>query len=77
MALLWLATCLETKAIILKGVGSNFCVAVQAELVAQFLCCIPLAGIEALLTWLKPAVPQDEQDHLLAQVNVVDLLTFR
>jgi len=40
----------------------------QAELVAQFLCCIPLAGIEALLTWLKPAVPQEEQDQLLAQV---------
>jgi hypothetical protein len=37
--------------------------------VAQFLCCIPLAGIEALLTWLKPAVPQEEQDQLLAQVG--------
>ena len=41
----------------------------QAELVAQFLCCIPLAGIEALLTWLKPSVPQEEQDQLLAQVG--------
>jgi len=38
--------------------------------VAQFLCCIPLAGIGALLTWLKPAVPQEEQDQLLAQVTL-------
>ena len=45
----------------------------QAELVAQFLCCIPLAGIEALLTWLKPSVPQEEQDQLLAQVGSLNL----
>lgn len=41
----------------------------QAELVAQFLCCIPLAAIEAVLSWLKPAIPQEEQDHLLSQVR--------
>ena len=46
---------------------AHFSVAEQAELVAQFLCCIPLAAVEAVLAWLKPAVPQAEQEDLLAQ----------
>ncbi len=30
----------------------------QAELVAQFLYCIPLATVERVLAWLKPTVPR-------------------
>ena len=41
----------------------------QATLVAQFLCCIPLATVEAVLAWLKPQVPEEEQQELLAQVG--------
>ena len=48
---------------------AHFSVAEQAELVAQFLCCIPLAAVEAVLAWLKPAVPQAEQEELLAQAR--------
>ena len=40
----------------------------QADLVAQFLCCIPLATIEVVLAWLKPIVPEAEQQELLRQV---------
>ena len=40
----------------------------QAELVAQFLCCIPLTTVDVVLSWLKPAVPAHEQEQLLAQV---------
>ena len=40
----------------------------QAELVAQFLCCIPLTTVDAVLSWLKPSVPQQEQEELLQQV---------
>ena len=36
---------------------------------AQFLCCIPLATVEAVLAWLKPQVPEGEQQELLAQVG--------
>ena len=41
----------------------------QAELVAQFLCCIPLTTVDVVLSWLKPAVPAHEQEQLLAQVS--------
>ena len=41
----------------------------QATLVTQFLCCIPLATVEAVLAWLKPQVPEEEQQELLAQVR--------
>lgn len=41
----------------------------QAELVAQFLCCIPLAAVEVVLAWLKPVVPEDEQQELLGHVS--------
>lgn len=30
----------------------------QAELIAQFLCCIPLEAVEGILVWLKPGIPQ-------------------
>jgi zinc finger-like protein len=46
----------------------HFSCAEQAELVAQFLYCIPLATVEQVLAWLKPSVPQWElvelMDHL-------------
>lgn len=45
-------------------------VVVQAELVAQFLCCIPLAAVEVVLAWLKPVVPEDEQLELLGHVSL-------
>ena len=45
-------------------------VCLQAELVAQFLCCIPLAAVEVVLAWLKPVVPDDEQRELLGHVRV-------
>ncbi len=41
----------------------------QAELVAQFLCCIPLATVEVVLAWLKPVVPEEEQAELLNHVS--------
>ena len=41
----------------------------QAELVAQFLCCIPLATVEVVLAWLKPVVPEEEQIELLNHVS--------
>ena len=40
----------------------------QAELVAQFLCCIPLSTIEVVLAWLRPIVPEAEQQELMRQV---------
>ena len=45
-------------------------VRLQAELVAQFLCCIPLAAVEFVLAWLKPVVPEDEQQELLDHVSM-------
>lgn len=44
----------------------------QAELVAQFLCCIPLATVEVVLAWLKPVVPEEEQAELLNHVSPHD-----
>eukprot|EP00891_Asterochloris_glomerata_P008539 jgi/Astpho2/8539/Aster-05573 len=49
----------------------HFTHAEQATLVTQFLCCIPLATVEAVLAWLKPQVPEEEQQELLAQVKQV------
>lgn len=40
----------------------------QAQLVAQLLCCIPLTSVEPVLTWLTSAMPQCEQKDLLLQV---------
>lgn len=40
----------------------------QAQLVAEFLCSIPLAAVDVVLAWLKPNVPQEEQQELLEQV---------
>lgn len=50
-------------------------VCLQAELVAQFLCCIPLAAVEVVLAWLKPVVPEDEQQELLGHVSMPALHT--
>ena len=41
----------------------------QAQLVAQLLCCIPLTSIEPVLTWLTSAMSQSEQKDLLLQVS--------
>lgn len=41
----------------------------QAQLVAQLLCCIPLTSVEPVLTWLTSAMPQSEQTDLLLQVT--------
>ncbi|KAA6419094.1 MAG: hypothetical protein FRX49_10834 [Trebouxia sp. A1-2] len=49
----------------------HFTFAEQAELVAQFLCCIPLAAVEVVLAWLKPVVPEEEQAELLNHVKDV------
>ena len=48
---------------------AHFSAAEQAELVAQFLCCIPLAAVQPVLAWLQPAVPVAEQEALLAQAR--------
>lgn len=37
----------------------------QAELVAQFLYCIPLAMVERVLAWIKPSVPKVLQQLIL------------
>ncbi|GBF95645.1 hypothetical protein Rsub_08627 [Raphidocelis subcapitata] len=44
----------------------------QAELVAQFLYCIPLDTVERVVSWLRPAVPPRELQQLLRHLrNVV------
>ena len=47
------------------------CPLMQAELVAQFLCCIPLAAVDAFLSWLRPIVPDQEQEQLRTQVSTL------
>lgn len=49
----------------------HFSYAEQAELVAQFLYCIPLATVERVLSWLKPMVPQDELQELMQHLRDV------
>lgn len=41
----------------------------QSELVAQFLCCIPLAAVRPVLSWLKAMVPLTEQTALQQSVE--------
>jgi zinc finger-like protein len=41
----------------------------QAALVAQFLCCIPLAAVAPVLGWLRKGVPPAEQASLLTHVH--------
>jgi zinc finger-like protein len=48
----------------------------QAQLVAEFLCTIPLAAVEQVLSWLKPNVPAREQQDLLVQVRLIDSLSL-
>ncbi|EFN52596.1 hypothetical protein CHLNCDRAFT_138627 [Chlorella variabilis] len=50
---------------------AHFSTAEQAELVAQFLCSIPLSTVEQVLGWLKQQVPQAEQARLLVQLQQV------
>jgi hypothetical protein len=50
---------------------AHFSHAEQAELVAQFLYCIPLATVEAVLTWLKQGVPPTELAGLMQQLRDV------
>jgi len=40
----------------------------QAQLVAQLLCCIPLTSVQPVMSWLTSAMPQSEQEDLLSQV---------
>ena len=49
---------------------------VQAQLVAQLLCCIPLTSVEPVLTWLTSAMPQCEQKDLLLQVTPLFMAFF-
>jgi hypothetical protein len=48
----------------------------QAELVAQFLCCIPLDAVEVVLSWLRPMLPEQEQAQLLSQVPASERCIF-
>lgn len=41
----------------------------QAELVAQFLCSIPLAAVNPVLLWIKRTIPLEEQASLQQQVQ--------
>lgn len=59
--------CIATMTL-LGGLDIHVCL--QAELVAQFLCCIPLTAVEVVLAWLKPVVPEDEQQELLGHVSM-------
>ncbi|WIA20871.1 hypothetical protein OEZ85_005220 [Tetradesmus obliquus] len=49
----------------------HFSHAEQAELVAQFLYCIPLDTVERVLSWLKPMVPQEELQALMGHLRDV------
>lgn len=46
----------------------HFTVDEQAQLIAQSLCCIPLATVGVVLSWVKATMTQDEQRTLLQQV---------
>jgi hypothetical protein len=49
----------------------HFSAAEQAELVAQFLYCIPLDTVERVLSWLKPMVPLQELQELMTHLRDV------
>lgn len=49
----------------------HFSAAEQAELVAQFLYCIPLDTVERVLSWLKPMVPLQELQELMSHLRDV------
>lgn len=49
----------------------HFSHAEQAELVAQFMYCIPLDTVERVLSWLKPMVPMEELLELMQQLQAV------
>jgi len=67
------ASVLSEAAVLFSVLSSaSHTVVLQAELVAQFLCCIPLATVEVVLAWLKPVVPEEEQAELLNHVSSHD-----
>lgn len=41
----------------------------QAELVAHFLCCIPISAVSGILVWWKRKMSPDEQEQLAMQVK--------
>ena len=41
----------------------------QAELVAHFLCCIPIAAVRPVLAWWKRGMPREDQEALARQVE--------
>jgi zinc finger-like protein len=47
----------------------HFAFTEQAELVAQFLCSIPLAAVNPVLLWIKRTIPLEEQASLQQQVQ--------
>jgi hypothetical protein len=49
----------------------HFSHAEQAELVAQFMYCIPLDTVERVLSWLKPMVPLEELQELMQHLRDV------
>jgi len=49
----------------------HFSHAEQAELVAQFLYCIPLAMVGRVMAWIQPMVPHSEMQQLLAHLRNV------
>ncbi len=46
----------------------HFTVDEQAQLIAQSLCCIPLAMVGVVLSWVKTVMTVEEQQILLQQV---------
>lgn len=48
----------------------HFTVDEQAQLIAQSLCCIPLAMVGVVLSWVKTVMTAEEQQALLQQVCV-------
>lgn len=47
----------------------NFSIQEQADLVVQFLCCIPYSAINPMLEWLRRSVSVDQQQMLLTQIG--------
>lgn len=69
----------KEEAQLLPLLTARFSAAEQAQLVAQFLYCIPLATVERVLAWLRPRVPAAEQASLLSHLTgvVPDALLLR
>eukprot|EP00879_Flechtneria_rotunda_P008507 GHRR01008912.1.p1 GENE.GHRR01008912.1~~GHRR01008912.1.p1 ORF type:complete len:1552 (+),score=616.00 GHRR01008912.1:172-4827(+) len=61
----------KEEAQLLPLLQQHFSHAEQAELVAQFLYCIPLDTVERVLSWLKPMVPLLELQELMQHLRDV------